>query len=106
MIRHMDKSLQSEYLIKEDPRRLWVALEKRFGNVRESLLPDLEMKWLNLRLCDYSSFLDFNSEALRIKSLMKLCQKPITDAMMIEKTLSAFPVSDLVVANNYRIKVQ
>ncbi|KAK9911205.1 hypothetical protein M0R45_035126 [Rubus argutus] len=105
MIRHMDESLQSEYLNEEDPRKLWVALEERFGNVRESLLPDLEVKWLNLRFCDYSSVLDFNSEALRIKSLMEFCQKTITDAMLIEKTLSTFPVSDLVVAKNYRIEV-
>ena len=105
MIRHMDESLQSEYLNEEDPRRLWVALEGRFGNVRESLLPDLEVKWQNLRFCDYSSVLDFNSEALRIKSLMEFCQRTITDAMLIEKTLSTFPVSDLVVAKNYRIEV-
>ncbi|KAK9951605.1 hypothetical protein M0R45_007043 [Rubus argutus] len=104
MIGHMDESLQSEYLNKENPRRLWVALEEHFGNIRESLLPDLEVKWQHLRLCDYSSVLDFNSEALRIKSLMELCQKPITDAMLIEKTLSTFPVSDLIVAKDYRIE--
>ncbi|KAK9930009.1 hypothetical protein M0R45_027069 [Rubus argutus] len=80
MIRHMDESLQSEYLNEEDPRKLWVALEERFRQY-------------------------FNSEALRIKSLMEFCQKTITDAMLIEKTLSTFPVSDLVVAKNYRIEV-
>ncbi|KAK9932390.1 hypothetical protein M0R45_019629 [Rubus argutus] len=105
MIRYMDESLQSEYLNEEDPRKLWVSLEERFNNVRESLLPDLEVKWQNLRFCDYSSVLDFNSEALRIKSLMEFCQKTITDVMMIEKTLSTFPISDLVVAKNYRIEV-
>ncbi|KAK9932574.1 hypothetical protein M0R45_019806 [Rubus argutus] len=45
MIRHMNESLQSEYLNEEEPRRLWVVLEERFDNVRESLLPDLEVKW-------------------------------------------------------------
>ena len=94
MIRHMDESLQSEYLNEEDPRRLWVALEERFGNVRESLLPDLEMKWQTLRFCDYCSVLEFNSEALRIKSLMEFCQRTITDAMLIEKTFSTFPIFD------------
>ncbi|KAK9943385.1 hypothetical protein M0R45_008995 [Rubus argutus] len=44
MIRHMDESLKSEYLNEEDPRKLWVALEERFGNVHESLLPALEVK--------------------------------------------------------------
>ena len=81
------------------------CIEQRFNNVRESLLPDLEVKWLNLCFCDFFSVLDFNSEALCIKSLMEFCQRTIIDAMLIEKTLSTFPVSDLVVAKNYRIEV-
>ncbi|KAK9910275.1 hypothetical protein M0R45_034243 [Rubus argutus] len=61
MIRHMDESLQSEYLNEEDPRKLWVALEERFGNVRESLLPDLEhekilVKNYNARLWELKLF--------------------------------------------------
>ena len=105
MTRHMDDSLQYECMNEEDPRRLWVSLEERFGNVRDSLLPDLEVRWHSLRFCDFKSVLDYNSEALRIKSLMEFCGKEITDAMLIEKTLSTFPVSALMVAKNYRIDV-
>lgn len=98
MIHHMDESLQSEYLNEKDPRRLWVTLEERFDILRESSLPDLEVKWQQLCFYDYASVLEYNSEALRIKSLMKFCQKNITDAMLIEKILSTFPVSNLVVS--------
>ena len=42
MTRHMNNTLQSEYLNEEDPRKLWVELEQRFGNVHDSLLPDLQ----------------------------------------------------------------
>ncbi|KAM5584967.1 hypothetical protein ABKV19_004379 [Rosa sericea] len=105
MTRHMNDALQNEYLNEEDPRKLWVELEQRFGNVRDSLLPDLEVRWHSLRFCDFKSVLDYNSEALRIKSMMEFCGQQITDTMLIEKTLSTFPVSALMIAKNYRIDV-
>ncbi|MDG6146444.1 hypothetical protein NF717_12445, partial [Lactococcus formosensis] len=43
MTRHMDDSLQYECMNEENPKRLWVSLEERFGKVRDSLLPDLEV---------------------------------------------------------------
>lgn len=90
MIRHMDEYLQFEYLNEENPKRLWVALEEWFGNFRESLLPDPEVKWLNLHFCDFFSILNFNSKSLRIRSLMEFCHKQITNAMLIDKTLYLF----------------
>ena len=36
---------------------------------------------------------------------MEFCGQKITDTMFIEKTLSTFPVSALMIANNYRIDV-
>ncbi|XP_062016360.1 uncharacterized protein LOC133732792 [Rosa rugosa] len=105
MTRHMNDALSSEYLNEEDPRKLWVELEQRFGNVRDSLLPDLEVRWHSLCFCDFKSVLDYNLEALRIKSLMEFCGQKITDTMLIEKTLSTFPVSALMVAKNYQIDV-
>ena len=53
MTRHMDDSFQYECMNEEDPRRLWVSLEERFGNVRDSPLHDLEVRWHSLRLCDF-----------------------------------------------------
>jgi hypothetical protein len=105
MTRHMNDALQNEYLNEEDPRKLWVELEQRFGNVRDSLLPDLEERWQSLRFCDFKTVLDYNSEALRIKSMMEFCGQQITDTMLIEKTLSTFPVSALMIAKNYRIDI-
>ncbi|PRQ49455.1 hypothetical protein RchiOBHm_Chr2g0122131 [Rosa chinensis] len=105
MTRHMDDSLKYECMNEKDPRRLWVSLEERFGNVRDSLLLDLEVRWHSLCFCDFKSVLDYNSEALRFKSLMELCGQESIDAMLIEKTLSTFTVSTLMVAKNYRIDV-
>ncbi|PRQ20469.1 hypothetical protein RchiOBHm_Chr7g0228491 [Rosa chinensis] len=81
--RHMNDALRNEYLNEEDSRKLWVELEQRFGNVRDSLLPVLEVRWHSLHFCDFKSVLDYNLEALRIKSLMEFCEKNITDTMLI-----------------------
>ncbi|XP_024171821.1 uncharacterized protein LOC112177797 [Rosa chinensis] len=86
----MDESLQFEYLNKEDLRRLWVSLEECFGNVRNSLLLDLEMRWHNLRFCDFKHVLDYNSEAFHIKSLMEFSGKDITNTMLIERISPPF----------------
>ncbi|XP_024164273.1 uncharacterized protein LOC112171302 [Rosa chinensis] len=53
--RHMDKSLQLDYMNEYSARNLWVALQKLFGNVYDSLLPDLEVQWPNLRFFDYKT---------------------------------------------------
>ena len=78
---------------------------RKFGNVCDFLLPDLEVRWHSLRFYDFKSVIDYNSEVPRIKSLMEFCGKKITNAMLIEKTLSTFPVSALMVAKNYQIDV-
>lgn len=72
MICHMDEFFNSSTSMKS-PKKLWVALEERFGNIIESLLPDLEVKWQQLRFCDC----EYNSEVLRIKSLMESIVFPI-----------------------------
>ena len=53
--RHMVESLQLEYMNEDNARNLWEALEERFGNIRDTLLPDLEMRWSNLRFSDFKT---------------------------------------------------
>ncbi|KAF5179191.1 Retrotransposon protein, partial [Thalictrum thalictroides] len=101
----MDESLQLEYMNEKNARNLWVALEERFGNFRDSLLSDLEVRWQNLRFSEFKTVMQYNSEALRIKSLMHLCEKAITKDQIIEKAFSTFPVSTLMVTRNYRLDV-
>ncbi|KAJ6290100.1 hypothetical protein OIU78_025923 [Salix suchowensis] len=103
--RHMVESLQLEYMHEDNARNLWVALEERFGNVRDAILPDLEVRWNSLRFSDFKTVQEYYSEALNIRSQMHFCKKTLTDAQMIEKTLSTFPVDALLIARNYRINV-
>ena len=104
MRRHMDKALRLEYMSIKDARDLWVALEERFGNVQDSLLPDLKVQWNNLRFADFKSVAEYNSEALRLQSMLRFCGQPVTEQELIEKTLSTFPVSAIVVSKQYRIE--
>ncbi|PRQ47744.1 putative transcription factor interactor and regulator CCHC(Zn) family [Rosa chinensis] len=105
MRRHMDKALRLEYMSIKDARELWVALEERFGNVQDSLLPDLKVQWNNLLFADFKSVAEYNSEALRLQSMLRFCGQPVTEQELIEKTLSTFPVSAIVVSKQYRTEV-
>ncbi|KAJ9536418.1 hypothetical protein OSB04_un000410 [Centaurea solstitialis] len=51
--RHIDPSLRWEYLQLKTPQELWDALKGRFGNVHDSLLPELMVQWNEIRLLDY-----------------------------------------------------
>ncbi|XP_040361698.1 uncharacterized protein LOC121049166 [Rosa chinensis] len=105
MRRHMDKALRLEYMSIKDARDLWVALEERFGNIQDTLLPDLKVQWNNIRFSDFKSVAEYNSEALRLKSMLRFCGKPLTEEELIEKTLSTIPVSAIVISKQYRTEV-
>ncbi|KAM5583860.1 hypothetical protein ABKV19_003640 [Rosa sericea] len=102
MRRHMDKALKLEYMSIKDARDLWVALEERFDNIQDSLLPDLKVQWNNIRFSDFKSVAEYNSEALRLKAMLKFCEKPLTEEELIEKTLSTFPVAAIILSKQYR----
>jgi hypothetical protein len=72
--------------------KLWQALRERYGNVRDSILPNLEAEWSDLRFSDFDTVIQFYSEALRIRAMMHFCGKMITEEQLIEKTLNTFPV--------------
>ncbi|XP_024185911.1 uncharacterized protein LOC112190672 [Rosa chinensis] len=105
MRRHMDKALRLEYMSMRDARDLWVALEERFGNIQDTLLPDLKVQWNNIRFSDFKSVAEYNSEALRLKAMLKFCGKPLTEDELLEKTLSTIPVSAIVISKQFRTEV-
>ncbi|XP_062005751.1 uncharacterized protein LOC133722915 [Rosa rugosa] len=105
IMHHMNESPQLEYMNEDNVRNLWVALQERFGNIRDFLLQDLEVQRHNLRFSDKKTVMEYNSEAFHINSLMQLCGTTITEAQLIEKTLSTIPVSALMVSKSCRIDV-
>ncbi|XP_020264262.1 uncharacterized protein LOC109840149 [Asparagus officinalis] len=75
---HLNKDLKNEYLTEKDSAILWQSLKDRFDQQMAIMLPQAQYDWLNLR------FQDFKSVTL------KLCKQNITEAELIEKTLSTF----------------
>ena len=43
--RHIHDALQTEYLVEEDPRALWVALTDRFDHQKDILFPEVRHDW-------------------------------------------------------------
>ncbi|XP_059309996.1 uncharacterized protein LOC132061151 [Lycium ferocissimum] len=77
---HLDEGLKVEYTtMLKDPLELWWFEGKDFKNV-----------------CDY------NSVVYRITSQLKLCGDNITDEDMLEKTLTTFHASNIVLQQQYR----
>ncbi|XP_004309281.1 PREDICTED: uncharacterized protein LOC101300013, partial [Fragaria vesca subsp. vesca] len=80
------------------------ALKGRFGNIHDTLLPELTVQWNEIRLLDYKRVNDFNKDMLRLKARLNFCGKELTEDDMIQKTLSTFPTSSLILANQYRLE--
>ncbi|CAH9076577.1 unnamed protein product [Cuscuta europaea] len=102
--RHIDPSLRWEYLQLKTLKELWDALKCRFGNIHDTLIPELTVQWNEIRLVDYKKINDFNKDMLCLKARLNFCGKPITEDEMIDKTLSTFPTSALILANQYRLE--
>lgn len=87
---HIHEDLKSEYLTVKNPLTLWNNLKDRFDHQKLVYLPTARYDWINLRLQDFKSVAEYNSVMFKTSSRLMLCGEKITDAEMIEKTLSTF----------------
>ncbi|XP_026428886.1 uncharacterized protein LOC113324810 [Papaver somniferum] len=103
--RHIDPNLRWGYHHLKTPKELWDALDIRFGNIHDSLIPQLKVLWNEIRFLDYVKVNDFQKDVLQIQTRMDFYGKKLTDEEMILKTLSTFPTSSMILANQYRLEV-
>jgi uncharacterized protein YecT (DUF1311 family) len=75
-------------MTKRDLLILWQSLKDRFSQQLTIVLPRAQQAWITLRFQDYKPVATYNSALHRIVTKMRLCGQKITDADMIEKTLS------------------
>ncbi|XP_009630496.1 uncharacterized protein [Nicotiana tomentosiformis] len=101
---HLDEGLKSEYLTLKDPFQLWTSLKERYDHLKATLLPRTRREWMHLRLQDYKTISEYNSAVYRIIFELKLCGKLMNDEDMLEKTLSTFRASNMVLYQQYREK--
>ena len=99
---HIHEDLKNEYLTEEDPLGLWQSLKDRYDHQKMVILPNAQSEWLNLRFQDYSAISDYNSALFNIVSRLRLCGERIADEQMIEKTLSTFHASNVLLQQQYR----
>ncbi|XP_070662257.1 uncharacterized protein [Malus domestica] len=76
--RHIHDALQIEYLAKEDPQALWVALANRFDHQKDIFLHEARHDWHHLRFQDFKYVNEYNYEVCRIRSLLKFCNETLT----------------------------
>ncbi|XP_026410774.1 uncharacterized protein LOC113305999 [Papaver somniferum] len=85
--RHIDPNLLWGYHHLKTPKELWDALESHFGNIHDSLLPQLQVQWNEIRFLDYVKVNDFQKDMLQLQARLDFCGTKLTNAEMIQKTL-------------------
>ncbi|KAI5350120.1 hypothetical protein L3X38_003011 [Prunus dulcis] len=100
--RHIHEALKSEYVVVDEPLVLWKALGEIYDHQRMVTLPRDRYEWTHLRFQDFKSVSEYNSAMHRITSLMRLCGENIYEEDMLEKTLSTFHASNVLLQQQYR----
>ena len=68
------------------------------------MLPRACYEWMHLRFQDFKTVIEYNSVVFRITSQLKLCGETIKDEDMLEKTLTTFHASNVILQQQYREK--
>nr|XP_009622095.1 uncharacterized protein LOC104113589 [Nicotiana tomentosiformis] len=80
------------------------GLKERYDHLKATVLPRARREWMHLRLQDYKTISEYNSAVYRIIFQLKLYGEPMNDEDMLEKTLSTFHASNMVLQQQYREK--
>ncbi|XP_021829723.1 uncharacterized protein LOC110769966 [Prunus avium] len=94
--RHIHEALKSEYVVVDKPLVLWKALFERYNHQKTVTLPRARYERTHLRFQDFKIVYEYNLAIHRITSLMKLCGENISEEDMLEKTLSTFHASNVL----------
>ncbi|XP_068309786.1 uncharacterized protein [Pyrus communis] len=68
------------------------------------ILPMARYEWAHLRIQDFKTTAEYNSAMFKISSQLKLCGETITEEDMLEKTVSTFHASNVLMQQQYREK--
>ncbi|KAL0435264.1 UNVERIFIED_CONTAM: hypothetical protein Sradi_0234300 [Sesamum radiatum] len=102
LLHHLHESLKSQYLTVKSPFQLWKSLKDRFDHQKTVILPHARYEWIQLRLQDFKTIAEYNSEMFQIVSKLRLSGEDVTDEQMLEKAFSTFHASNLVLQQQYR----
>ena len=66
------------------------------------ILPKTQYNWVHLRLQDFKTISEYNSALFKIISQLKLCGEKITEEDMLEKKITIFHTSNVLLQQQYR----
>nr|XP_004239523.1 uncharacterized protein LOC101245254 [Solanum lycopersicum] len=101
---HLDEDLKIEYLTVKDPLELWTDLKGRYDHLKATMLRRARYEWMHLLIQDFKSVTEYNSVVFKITSELKLCGEIIKIKDMLEKTLTTFNASNVILQQQYREK--
>ncbi|XP_075084818.1 uncharacterized protein LOC142168059 [Nicotiana tabacum] len=99
---YLDEGLMVGYLKVKDPLELWTGLKECYDHLKGTILPRARYEWMHLRLQDFKIVSEYNSALFRITSQLKLCGDVMNDEYLLEKTLTTFHASNMVLQQQYR----
>ncbi|XP_009596404.1 uncharacterized protein [Nicotiana tomentosiformis] len=101
---HLDEGLKTEYLTLKELFELWSSLKERYDHLKAMILPRARYEWIHLRLQNFKNVSEYNSVVFRITSQFKLCGEIVNDEDLLEKNLSTFHASNMVLQQQYSEK--
>ncbi|KAF3666198.1 Sugar transport protein 13 [Capsicum annuum] len=101
---HMDEGQKVEYLTVKDPLELWTGLKGKYDHLKATVLSRVRYEWMHLRFQDFKIVIEYNSVVFKIVSQLKLCGETINDEDMMEKILTTFHASNVILQQQYREK--
>ena len=99
---HLDPTLKEEYMMEENTKNLWDSLKERYDQQRSVMLPEAQREWALIRFQDFKSVAAYNSAVHQINSKLRFCNSAVSDADLIEKTLSTFNPNMRILAEQHR----
>ena len=89
-------------MMEESPLSLWNSLKERYDQQRSVMLPEAQREWALIRFQDFKSVAAYNSVVHQINSKLRFCNSAVSDADLIEKTLSTFHPNMTILAEQHR----
>ena len=75
--------------------------KERYEHFKMVYLPKACNDWQNLRFQDFKSVQEYNSELFKKVSVLCLCEKTVTEGMMLEETFTTFHARDVILQQQY-----
>ncbi|XP_026458699.1 uncharacterized protein LOC113359248 [Papaver somniferum] len=100
--RHLSPTLKQEVAHCREPQKLWSTRKGKYDHFKVVTLPKICDQCIHLRFQDFKSVSAYNSELYKIAAQFKMCGEPLSEESKLEKTLSTFHASHIVLQQLYR----